>query len=375
MPITEVVKADPNGQCNEAAQRAAELLGAGGLVAFPTETVYGLGARADLPDAVARLQQVKQRADSRPFTVHIGLRSAVDRFVPGLTGTGRRLVEKGWPGPLTLVFSVETAAAAPVMADLDPSAAAVMYHEGTIGLRCPDERTAARLLLDAGGPVVAASANRQGRPAPRDAAEVLAELDGTVDLVIDAGPARYAKPSTIVQVNGRGYRVLREGVYDERTVRRLASLNVLLVCTGNTCRSPMAAAVLRKLTAEALGGRPEEIDAHGVRVVSAGASAGEGSPASPEAIEVIRRHGMDISDHRSQPLRAELIRQADHILTMTKAHRRRVLEVDASAEAKCDLLANDEDIDDPIGGSVETYAACADRIESALKKRLAGILS
>ncbi|HPD32710.1 MAG TPA: Sua5/YciO/YrdC/YwlC family protein, partial [Phycisphaerae bacterium] len=101
---TRLIKIDRSADCGAQLREAAACLAAGGLVVFPTETVYGVGANAADPDAVARLRAVKQRADTKPFTVHIGSRSAVERFVPGLSGLGRRLAEKAWPGPLTLVF-------------------------------------------------------------------------------------------------------------------------------------------------------------------------------------------------------------------------------------------------------------------------------
>jgi protein-tyrosine phosphatase len=169
--------------------------------------------------------------------------------------------------------------------------------------------------------------------------------------------------------------VVRPGVYDDRTVRRLALLSTLLVCTGNTCRSPMAAALLRHMIADSLGTSPANLEDRGIRVDSAGTFAGSGGQASAEAVQVMKRRGIDLSDHRSQPLTAELIEQADLIYTMTESHRRAVLERVPSAEARCRLLAPDGDIRDPIGQSVEVYAACAQRIESALKGRLAEVLA
>jgi protein-tyrosine phosphatase len=371
MSSTRVVTACRQEDCSDAIRQGVDVLRSGGLVAFPTETVYGLGARVGLPDALARLRQAKQRQDDKPFTIHIGRRAEVEKFVPDLEGVGRRLVQNGWPGPLTIIFCDVDPDSAPIAAEAEPSAVAAMYHQGTVGLRCPDDRIAADLLAGVGAPVVAASANLPGRRPPRSADEVLAEFDGQIDLLLDGGPARYAKSSTVVRVSGQNYEIVREGVYDARALRRLAMVHVLLVCTGNTCRSPMAAALLTKLLAESSGVKPAKLSDRGFKVTSAGTGAIIGAPAAPQAVEVMQRYGMDLRDHRAQALTADLIQRADCILTMTASHRNVVLGMLPSASQRCRLLAADHGIDDPIGQAVEVYAACAAEMEAALRDRIA----
>jgi len=366
---TGVRKLDLAADCRETIREAADCLAAGGLVVFPTETVYGVGASAADTRAVARLREVKQRHEGKPFTVHIGSRSAVNRFVPGLEGVGRRLAEKAWPGPLTLIFHVEEVAAAPVIQEVSMDHAAAMYHEGTIGIRCPDHRMAADLLAGARVPVVAASANAAGAPAPVDADEALTALEGQVDLLLDAGRTRYAKPSTIIRVNRDGYDLVREGVLDERTIRRLTGVRFLLICSGNTCRSPMAEGLLRRMLAERLGCPQSELEDRGYHIESAGAFATAGIPPSPPAVEAMNTRSIDIASHRSQRLTLDQINRADYVFVMTAAHIEAAAALTTSARDRTRRL-DDEDIEDPIGGSDAVYARCAQRIEQALRRRL-----
>jgi L-threonylcarbamoyladenylate synthase len=366
---TQVRKLDLQGNYRDSIREAAECVAAGGLVVFPTETVYGVGASATHPQALARLREVKERPDEKPFTVHIGSRSFVHRFVPDLSGIGRRLTEKAWPGPLTLIFQVAEAERAPVIRESSQEHIPAMYHEGTIGIRCPDDFVAAEFLNESGVPVVAASANPAGRPAPVTAEEAIAALEGKVDVILDGGRTRYAKASTIVRVNGDGYDVLREGVLDERTIRRLTNLNLLLVCSGNTCRSPMAEGILRRLLAERLDCPEIELASRGYHVESAGLSALGGTAPSPPAVRVLRDQGIDISAHRSQPLTPELANRADYIFTMTAAHLESLAALGPGVRERARRLG-DEDIHDPIGENESVYAKCADRIEQALRQRL-----
>jgi len=367
---TEVLRIEPGTDESEAVRAASEVLRRGGLAAFPTETVYGIAARADDPTAMARLRAVKDRGADRAFTVHIGQPEQAASFVPDLSGLAARFCRKSWPGPLTLIVRVGNPSAAPIMARLNGSAAGAMYHKNTVGLRCPDH-SVARAMLDAvGAPVVAASANLAGEAPPWTGSDVLRDLGGRIDLLIDAGRTKYAKPSTIVRVSDDRYEVVREGVYDARIVGQLATVGILFVCTGNTCRSPMAAALASGILAERLGCRPDELEPRfGVVVASAGTSGGFGG-AAEHARTVLRARGHDLSAHQSRALTPELIRQADHIFAMTRAHREAILAVAPSAAERVRLLIEHEDVQDPIGGTQQEYESCAQRIEAALRARL-----
>jgi protein-tyrosine phosphatase len=370
---TEVLRLDPQRDYRAEITRAANLLRDGGLVGFPTETVYGVGARADLPAAIAALREVKGRAETKPFTLHIGRPDDVHQYVPDLTALARRFIRKAWPGPVTLVFSVDDPASTPAVKQFGSSLVERLYFERTLGVRCPDDPIATALLTEAAVPVVAASANRAGNPPPRSAEGVLAELDGAIPLLLDGGWSRYAKPSTVVRLDASGYHVLREGVVDERTLKRYGSLTILFVCSGNTCRSPMAAALCRRLLSDRLGCKPEELERFGVRVTSAGAHGFGGGPASAGAIEALARRGFDLSSHTARALDVDSVQHADHIFGMTHAHVEAVAALVPGAADKTRLLAEDEDINDPYGGPTSAYEECAKRLEAALERRLAEI--
>lgn len=366
---TVVRKLEANNDRAEAIRDAARCLAEGGLVVFPTETVYGVGANATDPAALKRLREVKQRHEVKPFTLHIGSRSAVDRFVPNLSGLGRRLTEKAWPGPLTIIFHVDDPLAAPVIRETSPEHVPALYHDGTIGIRCPDDDDALNLLSAAGVPIVAASANPAAQPPPVSADEALATLEGQVDLVLDSGRTRYAKASTIVEVEGDGFKVVREGVLDERILRRLTQVNFLVVCSGNTCRSPMAEGILRKALSDKLNTPEKDLEARGYHVESAGISAAGGISAAPAAVRALRSRGIDIASHKSQPLTLDQLLRADHIFAMTEDHLDSILRLSPQARGRAQKVA-EEDIEDPIGESDEVYVQCARQIEQALKQKL-----
>jgi L-threonylcarbamoyladenylate synthase len=186
-PGTRVLSAD-----DKTIEAAARCLKAGGLVAFPTETVYGLGGDAANGEAIARLYAAKGRPVFNPLIAHVAGAEAA-RAAGIFTEAAKKLAAAFWPGPLTLVLAKRPACR---IADL------ALAGLDTIALRVPAHPVARALLAAFGGPIVAPSANRSGHVSPTSAAHVLADLRGRIDLIVDAGPCKVGVESTIVSCAG-----------------------------------------------------------------------------------------------------------------------------------------------------------------------------
>jgi protein-tyrosine phosphatase len=225
-------------------------------------------------------------------------------------------------------------------------------------------------------PVAATSANLRGHAAPRTADEAFAALQGRVSLVVDAGPAPYAAASTVVRVAADdAYEVLREGAVAAHRVARLARTRLLFVCTGNMCRSPMAEGIARRLLAERLGCRPEELAERGIEVASTGTAAVAGAGASENAVRAAAERGVDLRGHRTRPMTVDLLRAADYIVVMTRGHRDAVVRLAPEVAPRVALLdPSGGDVADPIGGDLDQYRACAQHLEGALTGRLREIV-
>jgi L-threonylcarbamoyladenylate synthase len=181
-------------------EEAAGVLRAGGLVAFPTETVYGLGANAEDPVAVTRVFEVKGRPPSHPLIVHIGSAEQLDDWAEDVPDSARLLAERFWPGPLTLVLRRGRRVPLEATGGLE-----------TVALRVPDHPVALELLSAFGGGVAAPSANRFGSVSPTTASHVRAELGDAVDFVLDGGSCQVGVESTIVDATADVAGVLRPG--------------------------------------------------------------------------------------------------------------------------------------------------------------------
>jgi tRNA threonylcarbamoyl adenosine modification protein (Sua5/YciO/YrdC/YwlC family) len=293
-------------------------------------------------------------------------------YAPDLGLKAERLGRRCWPGPVTLV--VKHGEDEGLARQLPPEVRAAVAPNGEIGLRAPAHPTILDVLRMLAGPIVLTSANRSGEPPAVTAEEAVRALGDRVALVLDDGPCRYGQASTVVRVGPDKCECLREGVVPRDALERLAGMMIVVVCTGNTCRSPMAEAMLKKLAAEKLGCSVSELDSRGVTIMSAGVSAAPGGCAAPEAVATMKSRGIDITCHETQPLTDKLVRFADLVLTLTNGHRQQILRRWPEAATRTQTLRLDQvDIDDPIGGPPEVYQRCAIEIEEALRERVKGL--
>jgi len=347
--------------------RAVAALSSGKIVALPTETVYGLAASALNAKTVDRLFEVKGRDTNDPFALAIkGSEDALD-YVPNMSVVARRLARRCWPGPVTLVMDGDHPES--VVSRLPSGVQHAVNPRGAIGLRVTANPLTMSTLRLLAGPLVLTSANKSGDKEIVEAGSIADEMGDAVDLVIDDGKSRYGQSSTVVRVHGSEYSILRNGVVSNEVLKQLSGFMALVVCTGNTCRSPMAEALLKKRFAEKLNCTIEELAEKGVSIASAGIAAMPGGKPSAESVEVMNELGIDITQHSSQPVTDRLAKQADVILTMTEGHRFALTSHWPDVSTRTHLLRKDgQDVTDPIGYSASVYKNCAEQIDENVRK-------
>jgi protein-tyrosine phosphatase len=330
-----------------AVTRAVQELVAGNLVVFPTETGYHLAASVLHPEALAALSQLGH-VNEAVLTVR-SLEDAL-RWAPWMSPTGRRLARRCWPGPVILVVEYQP--------DTSLELQRFASSEGTVRLRVPAHEALLATLEQLPTPLVMVPVV----PAPAVEQWSVQLGDKAALAIIDGPPIAEIKP-TVVQVRGDAWTVTTTGTITAEMLQSLMPTTIIFVCTGNTCRSPLAEAFCKKLLAERLGCAVEELPQRGFQVLSAGLAAMIGAEASPEAVETARELGADLSSHRSQPLTADLLARADYLFTMTSAHLRALLLFAAPEGVQPRLLSPaGDDVPDPIGREPEVYRDCAQQI-------------
>lgn len=206
---TDIIKVDVNSPEPELIRAAGGIIMRGGLVGFPTETVYGLAADAFNEHAVRRIFEVKGRPINNPLPVQVFSAEQVSELTADIPVAAERLMARFFPGPLTIVFRASSAVSEIITAET-----------GKVGIRMPDHAVTLAFLRACGTPIVAPSANPSGAPAPSSAEEVLSYFDGTIDAVLDAGPSLIKIASTVVDITESEVEILRQGAIPRELIMR-----------------------------------------------------------------------------------------------------------------------------------------------------------
>jgi len=345
-----------------------------GVVLLPTETVWGLAADASSVAAVHRLWQARGSGSGgerrTPLAWHAPSTRRVLELLAPLAPVHRRLIEKLTPGPVMFAaaLAAEKLAAVRDALGVPPG---VLDDGRELLVRVSSHPVASAIIERCGKPVVVAGV--PGKAQARTAEEAMALLEksggaSSIDLVVSDGPAPMGKQSTLIRLAPDGsYAVVRVGAVEERLVRKQLARTMLFVCTGNTCRSPMAAAIARELLARRQGA------AGGLTttVRSAGTWASPGASATPEAALAVEKLGMKMPAHSSSPLTREMINESDVIFAMSASHAQAVRDMEpGAAERTFTLDPGGAEIPDPLGQSQAVYDATARRLQELITRRL-----
>ncbi|WP_165220459.1 arsenate reductase/protein-tyrosine-phosphatase family protein [Aquisphaera insulae] len=350
----------------DAVHQSVACLAQGGVLGVVTEAASALAASTLSPGGLGRLRSLCRLAEDEPLPVLVRGAEESRDWAPAMPAAGRRLAERLWPGPL--VLQLPEAANAGLSGRLPSEARDLIAPSGELALACSPEPFLRGILELIPGHLAMGKASES--QAASGTSPGLRGLRG-LDLVVDSGSIPSGRESTLVRVDGQGWSILRQGAIDERTLVRMSSRIILFVCTGNTCRSPMAEAICKSLLARRYACDAEQLEEKGMVVLSAGVATAGGSPATSQAVEVLRSLGGNLGSHRSRRVTADLVRQADHLFAMTMDHLDALLDVVPEAAPHAMLLdPQGRDVPDPFGSDQEVYRQTAQAIEAMIRERL-----
>lgn len=339
---------------------AVQALVEGHVVAAPTESSYVYLASGLHEGAVEQLHRQALLRKNNLLSIVPRTPDEVLDLIPSIGSSSRRLIRKAWPGPLVLQ-SKNSDPYSSLRCLPESVYQRIQDEQGSVRVWLPDHEVIHYITKLVSGPLVVALATQGAKP--EMIARSVGDLaPGSSVLSIDGGIIQESGEPTVVAVEGNRGEVLREGVLSEDQLQQLSQYMILFICTGNTCRSPMAAALMQKKIHDKF--RSEfEGQSIPLLVASAGVSAFGGDPASHGALEAIRGFGCSLEKHQSTQLNSRLIEQADLILAMGQRHRSVIVSQWPEVASKVYLVASDgSEISDPFGGPLDVYQRCAEQL-------------
>jgi L-threonylcarbamoyladenylate synthase len=307
----QTIRIDPDKPGTDAIKQAASVIRNGGIIVYPTDTLYGFGIDLNNQQAVNRLNQLKGRDVLKPISILINSRSQAEWLIGPLNPDELACFDKLLPGKITLVFPRRI-----------PASLSVFKRFDKIGVRYPRSKVCDRLITELGFPISSTSVNLAGKPNLGNAGEIQRSFGDAIDLILDSGPSESLLGSTILDCSFYPPVILREGDVRREQIESILGITlktaqkrflILFVCSGNICRSPMAEGILRRVLS-----KTKYKDQ--VEVKSAGTLQIEDAPAAPEAIEAAYPYDIPLTRHRSRSLTREILAEADLVFCMALNH-------------------------------------------------------
>lgn len=334
-----------------------EAVAAGSVVVLPGDCGYVALVNPAAPTAETHLAALTSAGP--PAVLAWGPDDLAGLGLP-VTTAARRLTFRGWPAPLLVAVAGEP----DWPSEWTPAVRKALTAAGPVRFRCPEHPLFEAVVPALELPVLVIDTFLSSVGAVLDAA------DDSGAVAVSVGKLPPEGKPTVVTVTGAKYAVTEPGLFPAEEVERFAARLVLFVCTGNTCRSPLAEGLARKMLSDRLGCGPDELPSRGVWVLSAGVAAHGGDPAAADALAVAAEYGADLTDHQSRPVNENLLGAADDVIAMTHAHAHALATRYPGVGPAPRLLCGDADLDDPIGAGIDVYRDCARAIAAHLEQFL-----